>query len=85
MLFCHLYKIFFLLFVFFICNNVYPKCCQSYKKMTANKIRDFIIENYYKQIGFSKGKSYFSMKHLKKELLWLANKFIKKYLILNHF
>ena len=53
--------------------------------MTANKIRDFIIENYYKQIGFSKGKSYFSMKHLKKELLWLANKFIKKYLILNHF
>ena len=35
-------------------------------KMSVNEIRDFIFENYYKQIGFSKENSYYSMKHLKK-------------------
>ena len=40
--------------------------------MPVNKIRDFIFENYYKQICFSKENSYYSMKHL------LANKLIKK-------
>ena len=42
------------------------------------KIRDFVFENYYKRIGFSKEKSYCSMKLLKKDLLLLANKLIEK-------
>ena len=47
--------------------------------MSANEIRHFMIENYYKQIGFSKENSYFSMKRLKKkDLLLLANKLIEK-------
>ena len=36
------------------------------KKMSVNEIRDFIFENYYKRIGFSKENSYYSMKRLKK-------------------
>ena len=35
--------------------------------MTVNGIRDFIFENYYKQIRFSKENSYYSMKHQKKK------------------
>ena len=47
--------------------------------MCANEIRDFIFENYYKRIGFSKESSYNSMKRLnKKDLSLLANKFIEK-------
>ena len=49
------------------------------KKMTVNKLRDFIFENYYKQIGFVKEKSYYSIKRLKnKDLLLFATKLIKK-------
>ena len=33
-------------------------------KMSFNEIRDFIFENYYKRIGFTKERSYYSMKHL---------------------
>ena len=29
---------------------------RAIKKMSANEIRDFIFENYYKQFGFSKEK-----------------------------
>ena len=36
------------------------------KKMSVNKIRDFIFEEYYKRIGFSKENSDYSMKRLKK-------------------
>ena len=47
--------------------------------MPFNDIRDFIFENYFKRIGFSKGNSYYSMKRLKrKDLLLLANKLIEK-------
>ena len=35
--------------------------------MSVNEIRDFIFENYYKRIGFSKENCYYSMKHLKKK------------------
>ena len=43
--------------------------------MSVNEIRDFIFENYYKRIGFSKENSRYSMKRLKrKDLLLLANK-----------
>ena len=49
------------------------------KKMSVNEIRDFIFENYYKQIEFSKESIYYSMKRLKrKDLLLLANKLIQK-------
>ena len=53
---------------------------RAIKKMSLNEIRDFIFENYHKQIGFSKENSYHSMKRLekKKDLLLLANKLIEK-------
>ena len=35
-------------------------------KMSVNKIKDFIFENYFKRIGFSKENSYYSMKNQKK-------------------
>ena len=31
---------------------------RAIKKMIVNEIRDFIFENYYKQIGFSKERSF---------------------------
>ena len=34
--------------------------------MTVNEIRGFIFKNYYKQIGFSKENTYYSMKQHKK-------------------
>ena len=48
------------------------------KKMSINEIKDFIFENYYKRVGFSKESSCYSMKHLKKkkDFLLLANKLI---------
>ena len=47
--------------------------------MFVNKTRDFIFENYYKRIEFSKENSSYSMKRLKKkDLLLLANKLIEK-------
>ena len=50
---------------------------KALKKMSINAINDFIFENYYKRIGFSKESSYYSMKCLKKKDLWmLANKLI---------
>ena len=36
------------------------------KMVSVNKIRDFTLENYYKQIGFSKESSYNSIKCFKK-------------------
>ena len=44
------------------------------KKISVSEPRDFIIENYYKRIGFVKERSY--------DLLLLSNKLTKKYLIL---
>ena len=35
--------------------------------MSVNEIRDFIFENYYKRIVFSKENSYYSIKFLKKK------------------
>ena len=46
--------------------------------MSVNEIRDFMFENYYKQIGFCKESSYYSMKRSKKDLFLLANKLIEK-------
>ena len=47
--------------------------------MSVNETRDFIVENCYKRIGFSKENSYYSMKRLKKKyLLLLATKLAEK-------
>ena len=52
---------------------------RAIKRMSANEIRDFIFENYYKKIGFSKESSYYSMKYVKRNnLLLLANKLIEE-------
>ena len=52
---------------------------KAIKMMSVNEIRDFISENYYKRIEFSKEICYYSMKRLKKkDLLLLANKLIEK-------
>ena len=37
---------------------------KAIKKMNANKIGDFIYENYYRRTGFSEEQSYYSLKHL---------------------
>ena len=39
------------------------------KKMSFSEIKDFIFENYYKAIEFSKQSSYHVMKHLKKRFI----------------
>ena len=67
-----------------IYNNVYPKYClkMKNKKMPINETKDFIFENYYKRIGFSKESSCYSIKRLKKDLMLLSNKLIEKYPIL---
>ena len=52
---------------------------RAIKKMSDNEIRDFILENYYKRIRFSKENNYYLMKSLKKkDLLLLVNKLIEK-------
>ena len=51
--------------------------------MSVNEIRDFIFENYYKRIGFSKENSYCSMKHLEKKIDVACEQINrKKYLLL---
>ena len=51
---------------------------KAMKKMSVDEIKDFIFENYYKRVGFSKENSYYSMKRLKrKDLLLLGNKAIE--------
>ena len=42
---------------------------KAIKKTSINEIKDFIFENYYKRIGFSKESSYYSMKPLKKKII----------------
>ena len=52
---------------------------RAIKKMSGYEIKDFIFENCYKRIRFSKENSYYSMKRLKKkDLLLLENKIIEK-------
>ena len=57
------------------------------KKMTVKELKDFVRENCYKQIEFTKENSYYSMKRQKKkkkkDLLSFATKLTeKKYLII---
>ena len=52
---------------------------KAIKKMSVKKIQDFIFENVYNRIGFSRENSYYSIKRLKrKKLLFLANRLIEK-------
>ena len=49
------------------------------KKMTIEKLKVFLFENYYRRIALTKENSYYSMKHHKKQdLLLLATKLIEK-------
>ena len=51
------------------------------KKLAIKWFKDFIFKNYYGRIGFSKGNSYYSMKHQKKkDLLFLAIKLMEEIL-----
>ena len=43
------------------------------KKMSVNEIRDFIFESCYKQFGFSKENSYYSVKQQKKRSTVVCN------------
>ena len=45
---------------------------RAIKKMSVNEIRDFIFENYYKRIRFSKENNYYSVKRLKKKKRFVA-------------
>ena len=49
---------------------------KAIKKMSINEIKDFIFENYYKRIGFSKESS--NETFAKKRKLLLVNKLIEK-------
>ena len=49
-------------------------------KMAVNEIRDFIFENYYRRIGFSKENSCFSINLRKKDLQLFATKLTEKIL-----
>ena len=52
---------------------------RAIKRMSVNEMRDFIFENCYEKIGFSKESSYYSIKCLKrKDLLLLANKLMER-------
>ena len=69
--------------VFIFCFSVYNKIAYiliiatTIKKISVNKNRDFIFENYYKRIGLPMKNSYFSMKQKKNVQLFVA-KFKKK-------
>ena len=51
---------------------------KTMKKMSVNKVRDFIFENYYERIGFSKVNSYYSMKQFKIKFIVACKKINRK-------
>ena len=55
-----------------------PNVAKTINKISANEIRDFIFQSYYKQIQFSKENSYFSMKHLKKRFMFVCKQINRK-------
>ena len=52
---------------------MYPKYFQCYKKVPLNEFKDFIFENYYKQIGFYKENSSYTIKNQKKRSAIVCN------------
>ena len=81
MLFLYLFKIFFFYFTFcvFLYIIYILNITKAIKKISVNEIKDFIFQNYYKGIGFSKENNYYLMKHFKTiDILLFANKLIEK-------
>ena len=67
MLFFHVFEIILFYFFAFLYRIMYALNYASVvKKMSVNEIRDLVYENYFKQIGFHKENSYYSMRRLKK-------------------
>ena len=50
----------------------------SIKKMAVKIVREFIFENYYNPIGFTKNDSYYLLKKAKKDLALFTNKLTTK-------
>ena len=50
----------------------------SIKKMAVKIVREFIFENCYKPIGFTKNDSYYLLKKAKKDLALFTNKLTTK-------
>ena len=48
------------------------------KKMTIKELREFIHENYYSQIEFTKENSHYSIKRQKKNFVSFTTKLIEK-------
>ena len=65
MLFFHLHKAIFLLFCFPNIIKYVLNIASAMKKVAVDELRYFIFENCYKGTEFAKGRSYYSMKHLK--------------------
>ena len=51
---------------------------RAIQKMSVNKTRDFIFENYSKRIGFPKENSCYSMKCLKKRFFVASEQINRK-------
>ena len=67
--FFHPYKT--IIFAVFCFSNIIMyilNIANDIKKMSINGLRNFIFENYYRQIRFSKENSYYSIKHQKKNI-----------------
>ena len=92
MLFIYLCKVifrfsffFFRFFVFLIYNYVYFEHTQRWKKrwqQKSSKTIEKLLENYCKQIGFSEKTVIVQQSIRKTDLLLLATKLIKKFMIL---
>ena len=53
------------------------------QKISEKELKTFVFENYYRRIELTKENSYHSTKNLKKkDLILIATKLIKNYLIL---
>ena len=55
---------------------------KAIKKISVNEIRDFIFENYHKQIGFPKENNYYSIKRSKERIFVVACEQIHRKIIL---
>ena len=69
-------------FVFFFCfPNIIIYILNidiAIRLLTVNELKDFIFENYYRQMGVAKENNYYSMKRQKKDLQLFATKLTEK-------
>ena len=68
-------SIFFTFHVFFY---IIKRMARAIQKMSVNKTRDFIFENYSERIGFPKENSCYSMKCLKKRFFVASEQINRK-------